>query len=602
MPRKYTLYQLCDGPVLGRFPAAAPGASLRKLYRALPGNPFLKNLLLRHCPHPALTPDLAARISRAMEQAMDATPDHWADPAWVLTTFAPVAELMDLTPDRPWSRREPLAPSPDRPSAADLGRVRDAALAHVLSVWDKNRKDPHFPVAAQVVLCGDHLMTGQGLLEVLAGLGSVEYQNITLLFGLVRCFLLANPRMLALVRRPWKGLAEPLGLPLSWIFHRTAFYDVIFFEQLLTLAVKDRPSLQEYGRVLPVLEDLLRFILVTSREWLTAPLSGRRHPAITCLPKDEQGRPLCSMSKRDWKIKQDLGFADYVPDVDTTFLGLSMARKWLDLVQARGLPADPGLLAECRAMLDHPWVEIIGEYQDGGGGACHPPTIRMGNPLDFHGSVCLWWDKPFPQPDGRVVREALGNEVCAGHNMDILETILVNREQWKSLEGDNLAVARRFLGFHHRAFVEGHFRDERSVRFYRPETYVYYAGRMYEAFAALSAEEKALLDPGGQVGDIRRIALEYLRTDLCGRTMNAFDAALAATALSLLRCGPEEEGAMASALGVLVRSLGEGGRKAPYKAYEWTLVRYPSRIIVGSPVATSLFVLNACVEVRRMPR
>ncbi len=439
-------------------------------------------------------------------------------------------------------------------------------------------------------------MTGERFLEVLTGLGSVEYQNITLLFGLIRCFLLANPRKLALLRRPWKGLSEPLNLPVSWISHRTAFYDVIFFEHLLGRITKSRPGLVEYGRLLAILESLLRFILVTSREWLTAPLSGRRHPAITCLPKDEAGNPLCAMSAKDWKMKKDLGFGDYVPDVDTTFLGLCMARKWLDLVSERKIPADPALLDECRAMLDHPWVEIIGEYQAGGGNASHPPTIRMGNPLDLYGSVNLWWDKPFPQPDGSVVREALGNEVCAGHNMDILETILLNRAQWNSLEGENLAITKRFLEFHHRAFVSGNFKDERSVRFYRPETYVYYAGRMYETFLTLSEEEKALLDPAGQVEEIRAMALTYCKNDLAARTMNPFDAALAVTALVLLRYEPRQDGTIGQALKVLVDRLGEGGRKNPYKAYEWTLVRYPTRIIVGSPVATSLFVLNACVE------
>lgn len=623
--KKYaTLYDLCDVAVLRREPAGEPGKNLRLVYKALAGNPFLKHLMLARCGHPALPKDgpspLAAAIRQAMGRAMHATPENWRNPAWVREAFAPVAELMDASPEREWKRREPLAgeagpeksrrrftfwsrgaacPLTPENLAPALSAIREAVTAHVFAVWDGERKDPHFPVAAQVVLAGDEQMTGERFLEVLAGLGSVEYQNATLMLGLVRCFLLANPRKLSLLRRPWKGLAEPLNLPLAWIMHRTAFYDVIFFEQLLARAAKARPGLAEYGRLLEIMESLLRYILVTSREWLTAPLSGRGHPAITCLPKDEAGNPLCSMSARDWKMKQDLGFGDYVPDVDTTFLGLAMARKWLDLARERKIPADPALLAECEAMLDHPWVSLIGEYQAGGGNASHPPTITMGNPLDLHGSVPLWWDKPFPRPDGSVAREVLGNEVCAGHNMDILDTILLNRDRWKSLEGENLAVTRRFLEFHHRAFLSGNFKDELSVRFYRPETYVYYAGRMYETWLALSPEEKVLLDPEGKVEDIRRKALDHLDNELTAQTMNPFDAALAATALVLLRCEARHGAALSRAVTVLADHLGEGGRKGPYKAYEWTLVRYPSRIIVGSPVATSLFVLNACVEAER---
>ena len=96
--------------------------------------------------------------------------------------------------------------------------------------------------------------------------------------------------------------------------------------------------------------------------------------------------------------------------------------------------------------------------------------------------------------------------------------------------------------------------------------------------------------------EIRAIALDYCRNDLAARTMNPFDAALAVAALVLLRYEPRHDGTIGQALKVLVDHLGEGGRKVPYKAYEWTLVRYPTRILVGSPVATSLFVLNACVE------
>ncbi len=156
MKKLATLYDLCDRAILGRELAATkqtqgqtPGQNLRLLYRALAGNPWLKYLLLKHCTHPALplsqTSPLVSSLRRAMGQAMNAEPGQWRDPAWVRETFAPVAQLMDVSPEQEWKRREDLPPAPVRPSAQDLARVRQAVLGHILRTWDKNPKEPHFP-------------------------------------------------------------------------------------------------------------------------------------------------------------------------------------------------------------------------------------------------------------------------------------------------------------------------------------------------------------------------------------------------------------------------------------------------------------------------
>jgi hypothetical protein len=60
----------------------------------------------------------------------------------------------------------------------------------------------------------------------------------------------------------------------------------------------------------------------------------------------------------------------------------------------------------------------------------------------------------------------------------------------------------------------------------------------------------------------------------------------------------DDSDAIAHGLKRLRGALGEGSKGHPFKAYEWTLVRYPSRIIVGSPVTTSLFALSACAEAK----
>jgi hypothetical protein len=442
-------------------------------------------------------------------------------------------------------------------------------------------------------------MDGRSLLEILRGVGSFEYRNITVLFALIRCFLMANPRRLRLIRRPYSGLGEPMSIPWSWIWHRIAFSDVNFFEHLLVYLDWIGPRGAQAPRIIPILENLLRYCLVTSREWLVTPNQGLRHPAITCLPKDADGRPLCRLTKSAWRKKSQLGFSDYVPDTDTTFLSLAMARKWLDLVKREDLAADPALLEECERILDHPWVEIIAEYQVGGGYDSNPPTIRITRPLDYEGSVPIWFDKPFVKADGRVVRETAGNEICPGHNMDILDSILLNRRQWRALEGKNLAFLHRLLEFHHRAFATGNFRQESALKYYLPEIYAYYLGRMYQTWLTLDPAEQKTLDPEDRVRKMRAIAIEYCRQEMLARTLNPFDASLAVAALVLLNYEPRGDGLIGTGLRAITGALGEGGNGHPFKAYEWNRMRHPTRILVGSPVSTSLFVLRACTEARR---
>ena len=115
----------------------------------------------------------------------------------------------------------------------------------------------------------------------------------------------------------------------------------------------------------------------------------------------------------------------------------------------------------------------------------------------------------------------------------------------------------------------------------------------------MSDAERATFDPGGKLGEIRRIALDFIRNDLVGQALNAFDAALAVSSAVLLRYPSKHDGVIASALAVLVDALGEGPRGHPYRAYEWNRMRHPTRIIVGSEVSTSLFVMNAAVDARR---
>ena len=590
------LYDICSPAFRSEKTLNEPGENLRLAYRRVAGHPLLRLLILGGCRRADIGPAELQELQGMMRSALRATCEDWRNPRWIESTFQPLARLLDRVENPRWQIREPVPRAGANPSPREIRSLLERCLRDVFRVWRRDGKDPWFPVAAQVVLSGDDHLDGESLLEILRGVGSFEYQNITMLFALIRCLIMAEPGKLRLLRRPYRGVSEPMSGAMSWIWHRIAFADVNFFEHLLALLELEGPSGEHASRLVAVLENLLRYCVVTSREWLVTPNRGIRHPAITCLPKDEAGRPLCRLSRSAWQTKRQLGFGDYVPDTDTTFLTLAMARKWLDSVERHNLPADRVLLKECERILDHPWVEIIGEYQVGGPYTSNPPTIRITRPLDYEGSVPIWFDKPFKKSDGRVIRETVGNEICPGHNMDILDSILLNRVQWRALEGENLAFLHRLLEFHHRAFSSGNFRRESALKYYLPEIYTYYLGRMYRTWCTLSPAEQRALDPAGKVQRMRRIAIEYCAGELLGRSLNPFDASLAVSALVLLAYEPKDDGLIATGLRVLADAAGEGRGGHPYRAYEWNRMRHPTRILVGSGVSTSLFVLRACAE------
>jgi hypothetical protein len=87
-----------------------------------------------------------------------------------------------------------------------------------------------------------------------------------------------------------------------------------------------------------------------------------------------------------------------------------------------------------------------------------------------------------------------------------------------------------------------------------------------------------------------------VQDELIAIEMNPFDAALALIALGHLGADPET---FVPALHCILRQLGEGGRRGPFKAYEWNKMKTPTRILVGGPEVTSAFVLMGLALARR---
>jgi hypothetical protein len=142
----------------------------------------------------------------------------------------------------------------------------------------------------------------------------------------------------------------------------------------------------------------------------------------------------------------------------------------------------------------------------------------------------------------------------------------------------------------------GAFANPRSHIYYLPELYCAYFGRCHAALRALPRRVQQALDPDDSFAAIARRVLEYVRDDLITAEMNAFDAALCLLALAKLGAEPAS---FAPTLSTLADSFGEGGRRAPFKAYEWNKMKTPTRIVVGGPEVTSAFVLSALVHARR---
>jgi len=90
--------------------------------------------------------------------------------------------------------------------------------------------------------------------------------------------------------------------------------------------------------------------------------------------------------------------------------------------------------------------------------------------------------------------------------------------------------------------------------------------------------------------------LSYVKGELMAAEMNVFDAALALIALGHLGADPR---AFAPALSVIVNAVGEGGRRGPFRAYEWNKMKTPTRILVGGPEVTSAFVLMGLAVAKR---
>jgi hypothetical protein len=550
-----SLYDVCD-PLLAKPAGFDP--HLSKFYRTALGNPALRPLLCRTGLVELRDEGRLRSLRDAIASARDqATPD-WA------AVGAPVAALLD-TVALGHPRPKPVTAPGRAPDVAEIEHAIRACGAHLLGSF---RKNGFIPTYAAFNLLGDPDLRGREFLMALTGLNSRGYKNSTLLFNLARVFIARSPAR-DLVNPPWKGVAEPMWEPVQ-IRHRSAYYDAFFTEALLSFAETGLASSGESAAARRAITEMVEFCLVTSREQVRA-RDGATFNVVTALAPLPHPR----FSRFFAQIKQDLGFGVYVPDCDTTACSFSAA------TQAGS--TDP--------MLDQPLLDFYAGYQVRGGANEALVTVPINDNIDYEGGVATWIDsfageRPF------------GNDLDPTLNLDILEVSFRNLGRWKVLETPaRLDTVHRIIAFQRRLAESGAFADPRSHIYYLPELYCAYFGRCYAAFLALPPAAQAAIDPGGTFAFIRGHVLAYVQTELIGREMNVFDAALALIALGHLGA---DVATFTPALHCIIASVGEGGRHGPFKAYEWNKMKTPTRILVGGPEVTSAFVLMGLALARRV--
>lgn len=306
---------------------------------------------------------------------------------------------------------------------------------------------------------------------------------------------------------------------------------------------------------------MVEFCLKPSRETVQAH-DGKTVDVITALAPPPHPR----FHRFFAQIKQELGFGIYVPDCDTTACSFSAA------TQAGS--TDP--------ILEQPLVDFYAGYQVDSSRNEPMVTVPLNDNIDYDGGIVTWIDN-------LAGERPFGNDLDPTLNLDVLEVSFRNCARWRIVETPaRLEMVRRIIGFQRRLVGSGAFANPRSHIYYLPELYCAYFGRCYAAFMALPPPAQRAIDPDGAFAFMRDKVLAYVQDELIAIEMNPFDAALALIALGHLGADPET---FVPALHCILRQIGEGGRRGPFKAYEWNKMKTPTRILVGGPEVTSAFVL-----------
>lgn len=541
-----SIYDLCDPVLLN---GHGGDEHLAKFYKTALRNPVLRPFL-RRAGLPELDDQtLLATLRETLVQARDQEEPDWAG---IGRTFGELLDTIELAHPQP---KSVIAPR-KAPAPSEIDKIIRTCGKHLLSSFAHNG---FLPTYAAFNLIGDPDFRGRELIVALTGLNARSYKNSTLMFSLARVFI-ARSATGAVLNPPWKGIAEPMWEPMQ-IRHRSAYYDAFFIEALLGFLDTGLPSAKEAADARRAIAAMVEFCLKSSREEVLS-RDGTQFSVVTALAPSPHPR----FSRFFSHIKEELGFGIYVPDCDTTACAFSAA------TQAGS--DDP--------ILEQPLLDFYAGYQVRPGSNEPLVTVPLNDHIEYDGAIATWIDN-------LAGERPYGNDLDPTLNLDVLEVSFRNCDRWKILETPSrLETVHRIIAFQRSIAESGAFADPRSHIYYLPELYSAYFGRCYAAFRLLSQTAQQIIDPHGAFAVIRAAVLGYVEDELITKEMNAFDAALALIALGHL--GGQRE-SFAPALYTIAASVGEGGFRAPFKAYEWNKMKTPTRILVGGPEVTSAFVL-----------
>lgn len=541
-----SIYDVCD-PILAN--GHGGDEHLGKFYKTALRNPALM-ALLRGAGLPELGDDARlAELRDALVKARDHDNPDWAE---IGRPFAELLDTVKLSHPRPAPASAPAQP----PQASEIDRIIRTCGKDLLGSFARNG---FLPTYAAFNLIGDPDFGSRELIMALTGLNARTYKNSTLLFNLARVFI-ARSATGEVLNPPWKGIAEPMWEPVQ-IRHRSAYYDAFFIEAMLSYLETGLASDDEKVAAKRAIDEMVEFCLKTSREDVPA-RDGTTFSVVTALAPPPHPR----FSRFFSKIKEDLGFGVYVPDCDTTACSFSAA------TQAGS--NDP--------ILAQPLLDFYAGYQVRPGSNEQLVTVPLNDNIDYNGAIATWIDN-------LAGERPYGNDLDPTLNLDVLEVSFRNCDRWNILKTPSrLETLQRIIAFQRSIAESGAFTNPRSHIYYLPELYSAYFGRCYATFRALPEAAQRIIDPTDAFSVIRRAVLAYVTDEMITREMNAFDAALALMALGHL--GADRE-SFSPSLHAIVESLGEGGFRHPFKAYEWNKMKTPTRILVGGPEVTSAFVL-----------
>jgi hypothetical protein len=553
-----SLYELCD-PVL--LSPGGSGTQIAAFYRKAIANPALRLVLCRTGLPQLRDSALLDAIRGAIIAARDEALPDWSAIA------KPISGLIDAYPQQRRDRPA-ISGSSSIPSLAAVEEIIRRCAAHLLKCFAKNG---FIPAYAAFNLSGDPDFRGRDLSTAMAALEAHTYRNATLLFNLLRVFLLANPAAVTLVNPPWSGSSERMAGPVQ-IRHRSAYYDAFFCEALMDYLDSGLAAPRDSGRAREAIASMIRFCLVTSRERVRTPQGGEPAPAITALVPPPDVR----MTNFFWRLKHELGFGIYVPDCDTTACVISAASRF----------------GAKEPILRYPFIDLFAAYQTGSGDSGLQPTLAINDHIAYEGGVLTW-------VENLAGERPFGNDIDPTLNLDVLEVSFRNLARWGVVNDlRRIEALRRIIRFQFALVESGAFANPRSHIYYLPELYCAYFARCYAAFAALPRAAQQILDPEMRFARMRGRILAFVADEFSSAEMNPFDAALALLALAKLGGEPR---AFARPLDHIATSFGEGRFGAPYRGYEWNKMKTPTRIVVGGPEVTSAFVFARAVLLRPDP-